>query len=120
MNKFITLLVGIAAMCTSANADTKQTVVVDGATVNNSVTRLTFSGDNVVMTFADNTQQTADMSLVSIALEYTPTSTAIDKVTEGTNTVKRVYNLNGQYVGNTTAGLAKGIYIVNGKKMVIR
>jgi len=120
MNKLITLFVGMAALCSSAYADNTQTVVVDGETINKNVTRLTFSGDDVVMTFADNTQQTADMSLVSISLTYGSTPTAIDKVTEETGTVKRVYNLNGQYVGNSTAGLPKGLYIVNGKKLVIK
>lgn len=32
----------------------------------------------------------------------------------------RVYNLNGQYVGNSLDGLSKGIYVVNGKKIVKR
>lgn len=32
---------------------------------------------------------------------------------------KGIYNLNGQYVGTSAKGLPEGIYIVNGKKMVI-
>lgn len=32
----------------------------------------------------------------------------------------KVYNLAGQYVGNSTNGLGKGIYIRNGKKFVIK
>ena len=31
-----------------------------------------------------------------------------------------VYNLQGQRVGNTTEGLPSGIYIVNGRKFVVR
>ena len=31
-----------------------------------------------------------------------------------------VYNLQGQRVGNTTEGLPSGIYIVNGRKYVVR
>ena len=31
-----------------------------------------------------------------------------------------VYNLQGQRVGNTTEGLPSGIYIVNGRKHVVR
>ena len=30
----------------------------------------------------------------------------------------KVYNLNGQYVGNSLNGLKKGIYVVNGKKVI--
>ena len=32
----------------------------------------------------------------------------------------RVYNMSGQYVGNSLEGLSKGLYIVNGKKYVIK
>lgn len=32
----------------------------------------------------------------------------------------RVYNINGQYVGSSLEGLSKGIYIMNGKKYVVK
>lgn len=32
----------------------------------------------------------------------------------------KVYTLAGQYVANSTKGLMKGIYVVNGKKIVVR
>lgn len=32
----------------------------------------------------------------------------------------RIYTLDGRYLGNSTRGLAKGVYIINGKKTVIR
>ena len=35
-------------------------------------------------------------------------------------TVSGVYNLNGQYVGNSLNSLAKGVYVVNGKKIVVK
>ena len=35
-------------------------------------------------------------------------------------TVKRIYSLNGQYVGDSLEGLAKGVYIVNGKKVMVK
>ena len=31
----------------------------------------------------------------------------------------KVYNVKGQYVGNSVEGLSKGIYIVKGKKIVV-
>lgn len=61
---------------------------------------------------------TAENVKVAIAGE----ATAIDNITTDHPTASanaRVYNLNGQFVGIGTAGLPKGIYIVNGKKMVI-
>ena len=32
----------------------------------------------------------------------------------------KVYNLNGQYVGSTLSNLPKGVYIVNGHKLIIK
>jgi hypothetical protein len=32
----------------------------------------------------------------------------------------KVYNLSGQHVGNSLNGLSKGMYIVNGKKVVVK
>lgn len=37
-----------------------------------------------------------------------------------TDKVMKVYNLNGQYVGNTLTNLPKGVYIVNGHKLIIK
>lgn len=59
-----------------------------------------------------------------------PTTTAaaklnIDGETTDINNIEteatvngKVYNLNGQYVGNSLNGLKKGIYVVNGKKVI--
>lgn len=48
-------------------------------------------------------------------------TTGIEEMTydAGRTAHKGVYNLNGQYVGASAKGLPGGIYIVNGKKMVI-
>lgn len=45
---------------------------------------------------------------------------SIDKLMDGEAMTGKVYNLNGQYVGNTLDGLAKGLYIMNGKKYVVK
>ena len=57
-----------------------------------------------------------DEQLVSEGLDVVD---GIDAVNGLTN-VSPVYNLNGQSVGTTNDNLTKGIYIVNGKKMVIK
>lgn len=102
-----------------ACADTGQTVRVNGSEIDKFVTELTFSGDNVTMTFSDGTQ-TEDMSLVTIDLTYTDDTTTGVYEFENKNTQDnlRVYNLNGQYVGNSLEDLDKGVYVVNGKKVV--
>lgn len=49
------------------------------------------------------------------------TTTGIeDLVIDGVKANGRVYNLNGQYVGNSLNGLQPGIYIQNGKKIVVK
>ena len=45
---------------------------------------------------------------------------SIDKLMNGEAMTGKVYNLNGQCVGNTLDGLAKGLYIMNGKKYVVK
>lgn len=45
---------------------------------------------------------------------------SVDKLVNGEAMTGKVYNLNGQYVGNTLDGLAKGLYIMNGKKYVVK
>ena len=42
----------------------------------------------------------------------------IDRVSSPKET--RIYTLDGRYVGNSARGLVKGVYIINGKKTVIR
>lgn len=43
-----------------------------------------------------------------------------DLVIDGVKANGRVYNLNGQYVGNSLNGLQPGLYIQNGKKIVVK
>lgn len=57
-----------------------------------------------------------DEQMVSEGLDVVD---GVDAISGLTN-IHPVYNLNGQYVGTTKDSLAKGVYIVNGKKIVIR
>ena len=57
----------------------------------------------------------------AIKLEIDGTATGIeDLVIDGVKANGRVYNLNGQYVGNSLNGLQPGLYIQNGKKIVVK
>ena len=42
-------------------------------------------------------------------------NTEVDQTTDN-----RVYNINGQYVGTSLDGLQKGVYIQNGKKVIVK
>jgi len=54
----------------------------------------------------------------NISLELDPSSDAIRPVTAA-NTAA-VYDLSGRRLTNTTAALHSGIYIVDGKKIIVR
>lgn len=103
----------------TAFAETSQVVTVNGSAVDQNVIRLTFSGDNVTMTFDDGSSQTEDMSSINIAFNYDATGIRDMQASENAKD-KKVYSISGQYLGKTTDGLKKGIYIVNGKKIVIK
>lgn len=101
-------------------ADNKQTVKVDGQVIDKTITEITFDGDNVTLSYADNSSDTMGMSLVSLSFTY-GTSAGIHQVDQLKETLQgKVFNLNGQLVGNSAEGLSKGIYIVNGKKVIIK
>ena len=72
----------------------------------------------------EGSQKNASFTLDGVTQSGT---TALDDIfTDGEQTVSRfaqgVYNLNGQLVkkGNSTAGLPSGVYIVGGKKCIVR
>lgn len=115
---YLLLLAGMFASVVFAN--NKQTVKIDGVVSDKTVTEITFDGDNVTLNYADNSSETKDMSLVSLSFSYDFT-TGINKIEEVKKSLQgKVFNLNGQLVGNSLEGLSKGIYIVNGKKVIIK
>lgn len=106
-------------MSTAAMADNEQTVTIGGSQVGKTVKEITFDGDNVTLSYADGTDETQEMSLVKLSFAYI--TTGISNI-ETSNKVLagKVFNLNGQLVGTSTQNLNKGIYIVNGKKVIIK
>ena len=115
---YLLLLAGMFASVIFAN--NKQTVNIDGVVSDKTVTEITFDGDNVTLSYADNSSETKDMSLVSLSFSYDST-TGINKFEEVKKSLQgKVFNLSGKLVGNSLEGLSKGIYIVNGKKVIIK
>ena len=51
-------------------------------------------------------------------LNFDGETTGINNIETEATVNGKVYNLNGQYVGNSLNGLKKGIYVVNGKKVI--
>ena len=104
----------------TAAADTKQQVTIGGEAVDKAVTAITFDGDNVTLTFDDSTDLTADMGEVSIAMDYGSEETAIVSPTARRAADGTIVNLNGQRMDSRGDRLPKGIYIINGKKRIVR
>lgn len=114
---YLLLLTGM--LSTAVFAGNKQTVTIDGQVIEKTISEITFDGDNVVLHYADNSSDQADMSLVTLSFSYTTTGISqvegIKQALQG-----KVYNLQGQCVGSSLQGLSKGVYIINGKKVIIK
>lgn len=114
---YLLLLAGM--LSTAVFAGSKQTVKIDGQLIEKTVSEITFDGDNVVLQYADNTSDQADMSLVTLSFTYQ--TTGISQVEDIKKALRgKFYNLQGQYVGSSLQGLSKGVYIINGKKVIIK
>ena len=106
-------------LSTAVFAGSKQTVKIDGQVIEKTVSEITFDGDNVVLQYADNTSDIRDMSLVTLSFTYQ--TTGISQVEDIKKALRgKVYNLQGQFVGPSLQGLSKGVYIINGKKVIIK
>lgn len=109
-------LLGMFCLSVDAMADDVQKIDVS------KVSKITFEGDNVVITYNNGTATTtADMA--TVVLDFSSATGIEERVVllekEGLEG-KAVYDLNGQQVGNSAARLAKGVYIINGKKVIVK
>ena len=112
------LVLGLSLLCLGTMADDVQTVTVGGSPVDKTVTQITFDGDDVILHFSDDSSDKWDMAAeVKIAFDL---FTAIEYL--GVETVKdaKVYNLRGQYLGDNLQDLPAGVYIQNGKKVIVK
>lgn len=57
-------------------------------------------------------------SAAALNINFDGETTGINDIETEATVNGKVYNLNGQYVGNSLNGLKKGIYVVNGKKVI--
>lgn len=109
MKKIVTLLLSLFLTVGTAFADNSQVVIINGQEVEKFATKITFSGDNAIVTFSDGTTDTADMSNVVI---YLNVSTDISKV--------QTFNYNGIIgddirLSNIAEGTTVTIYDATGK-----
>lgn len=85
------------------------------------VSTITFSGDNVTINFTDGTSSTFDMETVTIDFSnVTSTGKRIEITKKMGLEGKQVYDLKGRKAGKSAAALKKGVYIIDGKKVIIK
>ena len=141
MRKILSLVVVLLLTAVSlAKAGNKQQLTINGQTVQNVVTRITFEGDNVVLYFIDSQSQTVDMDAVVLGFNYSPTTSI--SVLRGTvdnslnlegldeDTMVSVYDAQGKLVATTTAREAKavlsvstlksGVYVLKAGRQVVK
>lgn len=131
------LLATLLLICMSVNA--KQTLTINGTEVDKTVVTMTFSGDDVILTFSDETDQTVDMSSVvisfssSTSIAYTlktPVGSElnIEGLTEGSEF--EIYDATGKMLINAKANgtsanvsidsLRSGVYILKAGNQVVK
>lgn len=71
------------------------------------------------MSYIEPANGGASKAKICVIGENEPTSIT-DLVDEAANASGKVYNLQGVVVGNTTEGLPKGVYIKNGRKIIVK
>lgn len=141
MRKILSLVVVLLLTAVSlAKAGNKQQLTINGQTVQNVVTRITFEGDNVVLYFIDSQSQTVDMDAVVLGFNYSPTTSI--SVLRGTvdnslnlegldeDTMVSVYDAQGKLVATDTAREAKavlsvstlksGVYVLKAGRQVVK
>lgn len=112
------LVLACLFMTLGAMADDVQTVTVGGVKVDKTVKRITFNGDDVILHFTDNTTDTENMGVeMKIAFDLT---NSIGKLEFDVVNDSKVFNLRGQYMGDSLDGLRAGVYIQNGKKVIVK
>lgn len=119
-----TIIASLLALLSAGTTWADTTQQVTGATVSSFITGLSFSGDQVTLTLeGGGTQVVEDMANLSISLTYDGGAgiANLNSDAQKVATSKQgVFTLDGRYKGNSTKNLAKGVYIVNGKKTIIK
>ena len=109
-------------LCLPIAAGNEQNITINGFQVDKVVKEISFEGDNVVLIYTDDTSDREDMELVSLAFAYDGSATGIQQVSTPLQgkIPQQVYSLDGVVVGTSLQGLHPGIYIVKGKKVLIK
>lgn len=110
-------------LCLPIAAGNEQNITINGFQVDKVVKEISFEGNNVVLTYTDDTSDKEDMDLVTLAFAYDGDATGIQQpaiAQPSTLASQQVYTLSGVAVGTSLQGLQPGVYIVKGQKVLIK
>ena len=122
----------LLACALQAMADNKPTVTIAGEPVEGSLVRITFEADNAILEFSDAGAIETDMADVDISFAYEPAPIPTGLMNEELRTKNEewqgaLYDLQGRMINNSSSPithhptpLQKGIYIQNGRKIIIK
>lgn len=114
MKKLLFLFSAALLMLASPiKAETTQTLIINGEVVEKIVTKITFEGDNAVLTFSDETNITEDMGNVILRFSSSPTSIKNVEAFQLNNVVGGNLDING-----LAAGAKVVIYDTSGKDVI--
>lgn len=113
--KKLLLLCGMFLLSMTAMAEGTEPEKVDVT----QLVKITFEGDDVILHYKNGTTSSAK-SMETVVIDFSSV-TSIETIRQ-VESMKNmgVYNLQGQHVGNGVEGLKKGLYIVGGKKVIIK
>ena len=88
------------------------------------ISEITFNGDDVIILFNDGTSKTYDMGATEpVTIDFSNMAGMNERLQltqalglEG----KQVYDLKGRKAGKSAAALKKGVYVIEGKKIIIK
>jgi len=86
------------------------------------VQRITFSGDQVLVKYNDGTPD-ATFDMATLVFDFSHTSGIKERrvlMKKAGLQGKKVYDLKGRLVGTDATRLQKGVYVIDGKKVVIK
>lgn len=103
----------------SAQGALNITTLLNGSPAKGQLTEIAFDGDMVNLTFGDGSTASADMQEVSISINYS-VSSILEAVGTDASLPTGVFNLKGERVADNAEDLAPGLYISNGKKILVK
>ncbi len=105
-------------LCTVAFADNESKTTLDGSKIQ----KITFNGDKMTVKYNDGTADKT-FDLAEVIITFSNETSIQERVIMARNAGlegKKIYTLKGVYMGKSVANLQPGLYIVDGKKILIK